>query len=304
MKKVLAGVVSAFALLVAPAAASAHTITPVVDCVQKTQYGYVAHFTYAASSLGSDGEFIPAGRDTTQEKNTLSIGGTTQGAGQQAWIEQFWDGSNEYGFQVYFRADKSVTWTLKHRDMALPKSATATKDSVPCPGGGEGTPGQPGPAGPVGPPGPTGPTGPAGPEGPAGEPGADGQDGQDGASGATGATGAAGQDGASGSNGRDGKDGKSPSRCQSNRKFVLNIWADRGDKVRDLKAQMRGKDLKIKRISHRHWQVKFSMKGFRRGVYGVRVSATVNGKPERAVHIYRACYGKGTGLNASTIVRL
>ena len=31
-------------------------ITPMVDCVQETQYGYVAHFTYAADDLhgGSD----------------------------------------------------------------------------------------------------------------------------------------------------------------------------------------------------------------------------------------------------------
>lgn len=144
----------------------------------------------------------------------------------------------------------------------------------------------PGPQGDPGAPGEQGPAGPAG---------------QDGAAGANGANGSNGADGASG---RDGKDGVSPSRCTSNRKFTLNIWADRGDKVRDLKAEMRGKALAIKQVSKRHWRVTFSMKGFKRGVYGVRVSATVNGKPERRVHIYRSCYGKGTGLNARTIVRL
>ena len=149
--------------------------------------------------------------------------------------------------------------------------------------------------------------GASGQDGQDGLPGVDGAPGATGAIGATGAAGAAGVDGANGSNGsngRDGKDGNGPSRCNSNRKFVLNIWADKGDVVRNLKAEMRGKKLKLKRISHRHWQVTFSMKGFRRGVYGVRVSATVNGKPEREVHVYRACYGKGTGLNPFTIVRL
>ena len=61
-------------------------ITPMVDCVQPTQYGYVAHFTYSADDLGGGSDFIPAGRDTFTEKNKLSIGGVTQGAGQQAWI--------------------------------------------------------------------------------------------------------------------------------------------------------------------------------------------------------------------------
>src|SRR5918992_3133136 len=143
-------------------------ITPTVDCVQPTQYGYVAHFTYSAEDLRGGSDFIPAGRDNLSEKNTLSIGGVTQGAGQQAWIEIFENGTREYGFQVYFAAGASVTWTVKHSEMWQSRSATANAQSVKCPGGEDGEPGLPGPQGPIGPPGPMGPQGPAGPEGPQG----------------------------------------------------------------------------------------------------------------------------------------
>src|SRR5918992_1307517 len=143
-------------------------ITPMVDCVQPTQYGYVAHFTYSAEDLGGGSDFIPAGRDNFSEKNKLSIGGVTQGAGQRAWIEIFENGTREYGFQVYFRADDSVTWTVKHSEMWQSRSATANAQSVKCPGGEDGEQGVPGPQGPIGPPGPMGPQGPAGPEGPQG----------------------------------------------------------------------------------------------------------------------------------------
>lgn len=160
--------------------------------------------------------------------------------------------------------------------------------------------GEDGEVGPAGPQGPVGPIGPIGPQGPAGEAGADGADGTNG----SGSTGSAGVDGTNGSNGSNGHDGATPTTCKSKRLFVLNIWAGRGDVVRKLTATMQRKNLTVKRVSHRHWQVKFRMTGFKHGVYGVRVSALVNGQKENAVHLYRACYGPGTGLNASTIVRL
>jgi hypothetical protein len=110
-------------------------------------YGYVAHFTYSADNLPGGSEFIPAGRDTFTEKNKVSIGGVTQGSGQQAWIENFEDGTREYGFQVYFGADESVTWTVQDSTMSQPRSATADSQSYECPGGEDG---ELGPQGPIG----------------------------------------------------------------------------------------------------------------------------------------------------------
>ena len=81
--------------------ASAHTITPLTECRYPTANGDWFTFTYQATSLDSGGAFIPAARNTATEKNILSIAAVTQGAGQQAWIEQFYNGTREYAFAVW-----------------------------------------------------------------------------------------------------------------------------------------------------------------------------------------------------------
>jgi hypothetical protein len=294
-------------------------ITPMVDCVQPTQYGYVAHFTYSAEDLRGGSEFIPAGRDTFSEKNKLSIGAVTQGAGQQAWIENFEDGSREYGFQVYFRADNSVTWTVKHSDMWLSRSATANADSVKCPGGEDGAPGLPGPEGPIGPPGPVGPEGPQGEQG---EQGLQGEQGEQGPQGEQGEQGLQGEKGEKGDPGEtiirtvfvpaEGDAGGvlGAEARSSNRVAKLRIKADRGDRVRGLKVTLEGKRQKVRRLKvRRTWRASINLRGLERGVYAVRVTARVNGRKVMFKHLYRVLYGNprgglGESLNASTIVRL
>jgi hypothetical protein len=267
-------------------------ITPEVDCVQSTQYGYVAHFTYTADQLHRGSDFIPAGRDTAVEKNTLSIGAVTQGAGQQAWTELFEDGSREYGFQVFFPAGESVIWTVKHRDMQQSRSATADAQSPACPGGEDGAPGAPGPEGPVGPPGPMGPAGPAGATGATGEKGEKGETGETVivTGGGTGAV--------------LGEEARS-----SNRVAKLRIKADRGDVVRGLKVSLEGKRQKVRRLDARTWRARVNLRGLGRGIYVVRVTARVNGHKILHKHFYRVLYGNprggmGESLNRRTIVRL
>ena len=192
--------VAAFAAFaIAPAIASAHTITPLTECRYPTANGDWFTFTYQATSLDSGGALIPAGRNTSTEKNILSIAAVTQGAGQQAWIEQFYNGTREYAFAVWAQVGDSVTWTVKHKDQATALSATASRTLTPlCANvqGPAGEPGATGPAGPTGPagavgaPGPMGPMGPTGPPGPQGYQGVPGPVGPQGETGATGATGA------------------------------------------------------------------------------------------------------------------
>jgi hypothetical protein len=264
-------------------------ITPEVDCVQPTEHGYVAHFTYTAEDLRDGSAFIPAGRDTNNEKNTLSIGAVTQGAGQQAWTEIFEDGSRQFGFQVYFPADGSVTWTVMHRDMPEPRVATASAQSSLCPGGEDGESGAPGPQGPAGPPGPTGPQGPAGPQGEKGDPGV-----------TTVRTVVVNGEGG-------GVAGDDPRK--SNRVAKLRIKADRGDVVRGLKVRLEGKRQKVRRVGARTWRAQIDLRGLARGVYVVRVTARVNGRKFLHKHLYRVLYGNprggmGESMNTRTIVRL
>lgn len=292
---------AAFALALSAAAATPAmatgggqnaVITPEVDCVQETQYGYVAHFTYSAEQLRGGSDFIPAGRDTSPEKNTLSIGAVTQGAGQQAWTEIFENSSREYGFQVYFPADQSVTWTVKHRNMSQPRSATADAQSSPCPGGEDGAPGPAGPQGPAGPAGPAGSDGATGPAGPAGPQGAPGTPGQVLVVSGGEAGGVLGEEAAS-----------------SNRVAKLRIKADRGDVVRGLNVSLEGKRQKVRRLDARTWRAQVNLRGLERGVYVVRVTARVNGQKILHKHYYRVLYGNprggiGESLNPRTIVRL
>ena len=167
--------VAAFAAIaIAPAVASAHTITPLTECRYPTANGDWFTFTYQATSLDSGGAFIPAARNTATEKNILSIAAVTQGAGQQAWIEQFYNGTREYAFAVWAPIGDSVTWTVKHKDQAAALTATANRTTTPlCPNV-QGPAGEPGA---VGTPGPMGPTGPPGPQGFAGSPRTDGRPG-------------------------------------------------------------------------------------------------------------------------------
>jgi Collagen triple helix repeat (20 copies) len=287
-------------------------ITPKVDCVQPTQYGYVAHFTYSAEDLPGGDEFIAAGKDTFSEKNKLSIGGVTQGAGQQAWIELFENGSREYGFQVYFRADQSVTWTVKHRDMWQSRSATANAQSYSCPGGEDGAPGAPGPQGPIGPPGPMGPQGPQGEQGEQGPQGEQGEQGPQGEQGEKGEKGDPGEtivrtvivnepEDAGGVLGEEAR--------SSDRIAKLRIKAGPGDVVTGLKVRLEGKRQKVRRVGANHWRASINLRGLERGIYVVRVTARVNGKKYMHKHFYRVLYGNprggmGESMNRSTIVRL
>ena len=124
--------VAAFAAIaIAPAVASAHTITPLTECRYPTANGDWFTFTYQATSLDSGGAFIPAARNTATEKNILSIAAVTQGAGQQAWIEQFYNGTREYAFAVWAHVGDSVTWTVKQKDQAAALTATANRTTTP-----------------------------------------------------------------------------------------------------------------------------------------------------------------------------
>ena len=63
-----------------------------VDCVQPTQYGYVAHFTYAADDLPERGLEVESRPAATRPatKNKLSIGGVDAGTpASRQWIEIF-----------------------------------------------------------------------------------------------------------------------------------------------------------------------------------------------------------------------
>ena len=281
-------------------------ITPTVDCVQPTQYGYVAHFTYSAEDMPGGDEFIPAGRDTFSEKNKLSIGGVTQGSGQQAWIEIFENGTREYGFQVYFRADQSVTWTVKHRDMWQSRSATANAQSTKCPGGEDGAPGAPGPQGPICPPGPMGPQGEQGEQGPQGEQGEQGPQGEQGEKGDPGETivRTVIVNQSEDAGGVLGDEAESSARIAK-----LRIKADRGDVVTGLKVRLEGKRQKVRKVRANHWRASVNLRGLERGIYVVRVTARVNGKKYLHKHFYRVLYGNprggmGESMNRSTIVRL
>lgn len=159
MPRLITAAVLAVLALAVPAAASANVITPEVDCVQPTQFGYVAHYTYTASSLPGGDEFIAAGDNLSgPEGNVLSVSGVgTQGNGQQPWTETFVDGTHQQGFQVYFKANGSATWSV--RIDSVTRTATATANSTPCPGGANGEDGT---------------------DGTDGQDGQDGQDGRDG----------------------------------------------------------------------------------------------------------------------------
>ena len=71
-------------------------ITPKVDCVQPTQYGYVAHFTYKGEDLPSSGLKVEFGEESNwfdSTKNVLKIGSKTMDAGKDGeWIEYFYNG--------------------------------------------------------------------------------------------------------------------------------------------------------------------------------------------------------------------
>src|ERR1044072_8402575 len=112
-------------------------ITPKVDCVQPTQFGYVAHFTYKGEGISSSGRKVDFGEYSTgwpfyiSEKNTLKIGTKTMDAAKDGdWIDWFYTGERKYGFQVYFAADSSVAWTVKTSDMNSAITATATANST------------------------------------------------------------------------------------------------------------------------------------------------------------------------------
>ncbi len=237
-RNVIAGAASiAIATIAAPVAmageapAAVPTVRPLVECVTPTPHGYWATFTYAASDLKGGDEYIQAGSSA----NEILVGGdelVLSQSDQQAWIEEFVDGSRQYSFHVWFPADEDAQW--KVRLDKTTSSATADAKSMQCAGGAagaqgepgiqgppgpqgvqglpgtngtDGEPGVPGIAGPAGPQGPAGPAGPVGPTGPLGPQGPAGEQGPAGQIGATGATGATGDKGVAGDQGVAGKDG-------------------------------------------------------------------------------------------------
>ena len=300
-------------------------ISPKVDCVQPTQSGYVAHFTYKGEGLPNGGYKVEFGEHSTgwpwylTEKNTLKIGTKSMDAGKDGeWIEYFYSGDRRYGFQVYFEDDSSATWTVKTADMNNAVSATATANSPECAAGDPGPQGPAGPAGPAGPVGPPGPMGPQGPEGPQGPTGPTGPTGPQGPQGEQGQQGQQGQKGDPGetivrtvivpaetnTGGVLGEEASSSARVAK-----LRIKAGAGDSVRGLKVSLEGKRQKVSRIGKGTWRARINLRGLERGVYAVRVTARVNGEKVMYKHLYRVQYGNprggiGESLNASTIVRL
>ena len=306
-------------------------ITPKVDCVQPTQSGYVAHFTYKGEDISSNGLKVEFGESSTgwpyykSEKNLLKIGTKSMDASKDGeWIQWFYAGDRKYGFQVYFEDDSSASWTVKTTDMNNAITATANANSPVCAAGNTGPQGPAGPAGPQGPigqPGPMGPQGPQGPQGPEGPQGPQGPAGPQGENGENGENGAQGQKGDKGDPGETiirtvlvpaepnagGVLGEEAS--SSGRVAKLRIKAGRGDVVRNLKVSLEGSKQKVGRIGSRTWRARINLRGLERGVYAVRVTAVVNGEKVIYKHLYRVLYGNprggdGESLNASTIVRL
>src|SRR4051794_25227359 len=79
--------------------------TPKVDCVQETQAGYVAHFTYKGEGLPRGGYRVGFGESSSgwpwyiSEKNTLKMGTRTMDAGKDGeGIDWFYPGDRRYGF--------------------------------------------------------------------------------------------------------------------------------------------------------------------------------------------------------------
>ena len=234
-RSVIAGAASiAVAAIAAPVAmagqapAPGSVITPLVECVTPTPNGYWATFTYAASGLKGGDEYIQAGSSA----NEVLVGGDElvfSQSDQQAWIEEFVDGSRQYSFHVWFPADEDAQWTVRvdkttSRPPPTPSRCSASAARTPAgraPASKDlparrrsGSPGHerrrrrawsPGrrwsgrPAGPAGPSGPVGPTGPLGPQGPEGQQGPAGEQGPAGGRGRE--TGATGQTGATGEKG-------------------------------------------------------------------------------------------------------
>ena len=183
-RNAIAGAASiAIATIAAPVAMAGHApapspaITPLVECVTPTPHGYWATFTYAASDLNGGDEYVQAGSSA----NEVLVGGdelVLSQSGQQAWIEEFVDGSRQYSFHVWFPADEDAQW--KVRLDKTTSSATADAKSMQCGGGPAGSQGEPGIQG------------PPGPQGAQGLPGTNGADGEPGAPGIAGPAGPAG----------------------------------------------------------------------------------------------------------------
>ena len=97
--------------------------------------------------------------------------------------------------------------------------------------------------------------------------------------------------------------------ASSNRVAKLRIKADPGDVVRNVKVSLEGKRQKVRRLNSRTWRARVDLRGLARGIYVVRVTATVNGTKSLHKHYYRVLYGNprggmGESLNSRTIVRL
>ena len=160
-----------------------------------------------------------------------------------------------------------------------------------------------GPQGEQGPQGPQGPQGEQGPQGPQGEQGQQGQKGDKGDPGETIVRTVIVNEGGD-AGGVLGDEAESSARIAK-----LRIKADAGDVVRGLKVRLEGKRQKVRRVGANHWRASVNLRGLERGIYVVRVTATVNGKKYMHKHFYRVLYGNprggmGESMNRSTIVRL
>ena len=108
-------------------------------------------------------------------------------------------------------------------------------------------------------------------------------------------------------NGGGGVAGEQPRA--SKRIAKLRIKAGRGDVVRTLRVRLEGKRQKVRRLDGRTWRAQIDLRGLRRGIYVVRVTARVNGRKILHEHFYRVLYGNprggmGESMNPRTIVRL
>lgn len=248
-------------LLVIPASASAHRITPVVDCVQPTSLGYVAHFTYEAVLLAGDFD-VPASA-TAPGINVVTPGPVDQG---QPVI--FSETNRQFGFQVYFRRDATTTWTVQHPlSLEPPQAATASASSPVCPAGIPGAKGDPGPPGPPG------------------GPGANGKNGTN---------------GKNGKNGKDADAQSCPGSQRDFPVHLIERPGQRiaEASVRVENKVFKAKRVYDRTEKRVRWRVMVNFKGLERGVYSIILKARlITGETVFGVRLYRTCYKKHQGLN-------
>ena len=99
--------------------------------------------------------------------------------------------------------------------------------------------------------------------------------------------------------------GVSATNDVSQRVAKLRIVARAGHTIRHLRVGLEGR--RVKRVGKRTWIATINLRGLSRGTYVAHVSARVNGRTVRRVHLYRVLYGnpkggEATGPNSSPLV--